>query len=274
MIDKEVDTLLNVLQNDTNTILRWFQLNEMKANNDKCNLITTVDAQTSVVLGDKLINSSSSVNLLGIKIDNKISLTEHVVQLCKKGNQKLHALARVAKYLRKDKLKILMNAFIESQFRNCSLIWMFHNRTLNNKINRLHERALRIVHKSHNSTFQDLLNMENGYTIHERNLQKLATEMYKVKNQLSPILIQNLFSEHVASHDLRNERSWATNNVRTENYGKETFSYRGPKTWELVPSSIRESVSLKIFKSKIKHWKPVGCTCRLCKTFIPNLGYL
>ena len=116
--------------------------------------------------------------------------------------------------------------------------------------------------------------MENGYTIHERNLQKLAIAMYKVNNQLSPILTQNLFSEHVASYDLRNERSWATNNVRTENYGKETFSYRGPKTWELVPSSIRESVSLKIFKSKIKHWKPVGCTCRLCKTFIPNLGYL
>ena len=128
----------------------------MKTNNDKCHLITTSNSSSSVTLGNKTINSASSVNLLGILIDQKITFSEHIIQLCKNGNQKLHALARVAKYLSKEKLKILMNTFIESQFRYCSLIWMFHSRTLNNKINRLHLRALRIVYKNHNGTFQDL----------------------------------------------------------------------------------------------------------------------
>ena len=103
----------------------------------------------------------------------------------KKGNQKLHALARISKYLSKDKLKIILKTFIISQFNYCPLTWMFHDRTLNNKINRLHERALRLPYDDDNSSFQELLNLDNSMTIHHRNLHKLATEMYKTKNNTS-----------------------------------------------------------------------------------------
>ena len=109
-----------------------------------------------------------------------------------KGNQKLHALARVSKYFYQDKLRILMKSFIESQFNYCPLVWMFHNRTLNNKINTLHERGLRIVYKdvmSGNVSFQDLPDKDGAVKIHDRNMQRLAVEMYKVKNNLSPLPI-------------------------------------------------------------------------------------
>ena len=274
LIDSNIESLLLTLQNETNIILEWFKLNEMKSNAAKCHLITTVKAQTSVTLGNDTIVSTSKVNSLGLLIDNKLTFSEHVLKLCRKGNQKFHALARISKYLDNNKLKNIMNAFIKSQFKDCSLIWMYHNRTLNNKINRLHERSLRLIHKNFNGTFQDLLKIENDFTIHERNLQKLAIEMYKVKKNLSPTLIQGLFSDHSNSYDLRNERCWTTNNINTDKYGKETFLFRGPKTWEILPSYIKDSPSLNEFKSKIKLWKPVGCTCRLCKIFIPNLGYL
>ena len=75
-----------------------------------------------------------------------------------------------------------MKTFIESQFNYCPLVWMFHNRTLNDKINKLQERALRLVYKDDDLTFQQLLEKNKSFTIHERNLQKLAIEMYKVKN--------------------------------------------------------------------------------------------
>ena len=75
----------------------------------------------------------------------------------KKANNKLHALARIAKYLNPDKLRILMKTFIESQFNYCPLIWMFHSRQLNSKINKLHERALRIVYKNPHLTFQTVI---------------------------------------------------------------------------------------------------------------------
>ena len=77
-----------------------------------------------------------------------------------------------------------MRAFIENEFNYFPLTWMFHNRTLNNKINKLHERALRLTYKDEKSTFSELLEKDKSVTIHERNIQKLATLMYKVKNKM------------------------------------------------------------------------------------------
>ena len=93
----------------------------------------------SVTLGNKTIEESNSVELLVVNIDTNPNFNDHVTSLCKKANQKLHAMARISKYLNEDKLKILMKTFIQSQFNYCPLVWMFHNRTLNNKINKLHE---------------------------------------------------------------------------------------------------------------------------------------
>ena len=91
--------------------------------------------------------------------------------------------------MNKEKLRILMNA----QFNYCLLIWMFHSRTLNNKINKLHERALRLVYKDYISSFENLINIDNTFTIHKRNLQKFATEIYKIKNNLSPSFLSDIF---------------------------------------------------------------------------------
>ena len=273
-VDDNLTDLLNILQTETNLVLKWFRLNEMKSNDDKCHLIIANQENVSVTLGNEIIEATNSVELLGVKIDKNLDLNDHVSYLCKKGNQKLHALARISKYLSEDKLKIIMKTFVQSQFNYCPLTWMFHNRTLNNKINKLHERALRIVYKNDDLTFQELLDMDDSITIHQKNLQRLATEMYKAKNKISPIPIRELFTEQVNVHDLRNKRCWEIPKVRTVGYGTETIRYRGPKIWELLPTEIKEAKSLIEFKTKIKCWKPEGCTCRLCKTYIFNLGFI
>ena len=74
--------------------------------------------------------------------------------------------------------------------------------------------------------------------------------------------------------NLRNNNDWEIPKVRTVNMGIETIRYRGPITWDLVPTKIKQSKSLSEFKTQIKEWKPQGCTCRLCKTYIHNLGFL
>ena len=63
---------------------------------------------------------------------------------------------------------------------------MFHSRKLNGRINRLHERALRIVYKDDKATFNELLIKDESYTVHERNIQTLAIELYKVAYKLCP----------------------------------------------------------------------------------------
>ena len=59
------------------------------------------------------------------------------------------------------------------------LLWMFHSRTINNKINRLHERALRLVYSDYNSNFDELLKKNESCSIHDRNVQTLAIKICK-----------------------------------------------------------------------------------------------
>ena len=93
--------------------------------------------------------------------------------------------------------------------------------------------------------------------------------MYKIKHNLCPEPIQELFVPAT-----RGKQEWVPPKVRTVNKGIETIRYRGPKTWELVPTKIKISKSLSEFKIKIKDWKTVGCVCRLCKSYIKDLGYI
>ena len=279
-IEDNILNLLKSLETETSTVLNWFKINEMKSNSDKCHLIVAendnrIYSSTSFIyIENEFLECEDSVKLLGVKIDNDLTLNEHVSTLLKKGNQKLHALMRISNFLSEDKLQLIMKTFIESQFNYCPLLWMFCSRTLNNKINKLHERALRVVYKNANLTFQQLLEKDNSFTIHERNLQKLAVEMYKVKHNISPLPVQELFKSQANSYNLRNNREWEVPKVRTVNNGTETIRYRGPKTWELLPDEIKGSSSLLEFKRKIKEWKPQGCTCRICKVFVFNLGFL
>ena len=173
-----------------------------------------------------------------------------------------------------DQLRIILKSFIESQFAYCPLVWMFHSRALDNRINKLHERALRLVYKKTLLTFDELLQIDKSFTIHHRNLQKLATEMYKIKNDMSPAMMKLIFPESTNPYNLRNKNPFKSDNVHTVFNGTETLSYRGPKTWALVPDNIKQSKSLIEFKTKIRLWKPEGCMCRLCKVYIQNLGFI
>ena len=246
-------------------------------NVDKCHLlITKYDNNVSATIDGHTISSSKSVKLLGIQIDNNLDFNEHVSNICKKVSTKLHALRRVSHYMSKNKLRIIMKAFIESQFGYCPLVWMFHSRTINNRINALHEKALRLVYNDSTLSFENLLSLDKSFTIHHRNLQKLATEMFKIKNNLSPIFMNNVFPVSSNPYNLRNAPEFNTSNIHTVHNGTENipFIFRGPKIWSLLPQEIKKSKSIIEFKNKIKHWKPVGCACRLCKTFIHNLGFI
>ena len=254
--------------------MQWFNENYMKSNNDKCHLVTSSPDEVSIKIGrDKIVNEKA-VKLLGVTIDQKLNFSEHVTNLCQKASMKLHALARVSKYMSMNKRRIIMKAFIESQFGYCPLVWMFHNRTMNNRINKIHERALRLVYQDNNSTFSELLTKDNSFSIHHRNLQKLAIEMYKVKQNISPQLMNNIFFKKDNIYNLRSDPSWVIRKVKSVYYGTETLSFRGPKTWDLLPTHIKNSESLREFVLKVKKWKPEGCTCRLCKTYVTNLGFL
>ena len=118
-----------------------------------------------------------------------------------------------------------MKTFIQSQFIYSPVVWMCHNRTLNIKINRLHERALRIVYKNTNLTFQELLEKYGLVTMHKINYEDWLS---KCKNKKSSLTLTNARTIHRKNnkHDLRNKSSWEPCNVRTVSYRTDTIRDR------------------------------------------------
>ena len=173
-----------------------------------------------------------------------------------------------------DQRRLTLNSSITSQFSYCPIVWMFHSRKLNERINHIHERALRIVYKDFNSSFQELLIEDNSLNIHHRNLQKLVTEIFKVKNVLSPELMNDVFEFIEKPYSLRTTLHFRSRKIRTAKYGIETPSYLGHKLWNLVPNEYKIIESLADFKAKIKTWVPENCPCRLCKTYIHQIGFI
>ena len=92
------------------------------------------------------------------------------------------------------KPRIVMKTFVESQFNYCPLIWMLHSRTLNKKINRLYGRALRIVYSDYKS-FNTVLEKGGSFSIHHRNIQSLATEIYKFLHGLSSAVMGDITTQ-------------------------------------------------------------------------------
>ena len=169
--------------------------------------------------------------------------------------------------------RVIMKSFILSQFGYCPLVWMFHSRRLNNRINRIHERALRLVYQDSKSTFIELLKKDESFTIHECNIQSLAIELYKVKNGFSP-KIMSLVLPLNENFNYPRQNEFATRNIRKVGSGTETVSHLGPQIWTMVPDRIKMLKSLHSFKIEIRKWKPISCPCRLCKTYIKDLGFI
>ena len=180
---------------------KWFIDNYLKANPDKYHLLLSETSETQLIVKNVPI-ASSCEKLLGIKIDHKLSFEPHVESLCKKASQKLNALARMVSSLKFTQRKLLLN-----------------------RINHVHERAIRLVYKDYTSSFDESLFKHDSFGIYHRNLQKLATEIFKVKLGIAPDIMKNVFPIIENPYDLRNETKFKPRNVNTARYGIKTASF-------------------------------------------------
>ena len=240
----------------------------MKLNESKCHLLACgIKEEVVANIGNSSIIEIHEEKLLGVTIDRELKFKKHGQSIYSRAGKKLNALARLCTILSFNKRKVLMNAFVMSQFASSPLIGMFVDRTLNSKINAMHFRALKIVYRDNVSTFDELLKRDNSVRVHHRNIQFLAIEMFKVKLGIAPSFMNDTFQKRSQSE------FYNYNNPRTVLYGTETIRCLGPKIWKNLPYSIKTS-SNKVFKENVKKWIPTNCPCRLCKPFHAGLGFV
>ena len=121
-----------------------------------------------------------------------------------------------------------------SQFSYCPLIWMFHSRAMEHRINRIHEKTLRLIYPNqHQLTFKELLEKNKTVSIHQRNLQTLATEIYKAKNKISPEVVDSLFEFSNKNCNLRNASILKRKRYFTVHYGSESLSSENENLFQI-----------------------------------------
>ena len=141
---------------------QWHTFYYLRPNADKYHLLlSSQDKEWNLTIENEKIKNSNQEKLLGITIDNNSSCIPHVRKICRQASKKLHVLARICTFMTQNKRKIIMKAFIESQFNYCPLVWMFHgNRWLNNAMNKIH--GLRLVYSNTSSTYDELLEKDKS----------------------------------------------------------------------------------------------------------------
>ena len=200
VVANNTEEVIENLTNLTQKLFTWFVNNQVKANHDKCHLPLSTQEEANIQIANTTVKYSQSEKNLGIILDNKLKFDKHVENICQKASRKLNALARVTNYMELPKRRILMNAFFKAQFNYCPAVWMFHSRSLNNEINRLHERCLRIMYNDKHSNFEELLVKDNSVSIHHDNIHTLAIEIYKIANGICPEIMNNIFKVLFSYH--------------------------------------------------------------------------
>ena len=170
-----------------------------------------------------------------------------------------------------EQRRLIMNSFVICRISYCAVVWMFHSRRLNARIKRLHKRALQVVYRDFDSSFEELLWKNSSVTLNQRNLQKLMTEIFKVKTGIAPELMKGVFEFADVPDNLRNQskcnRSISCTEVMplkrhlllVQNYGTDSSETTNYKAFEE-------------FKVQIKSWVPKNCPCKICRLFIKHVG--
>ena len=167
-----------------------------------------------------------------------------------------------------------MNAFFNSLVNYRPLIWMSHNHTTNRKINRLHKRCLCIVYNDKQSSFRMLSEKDSFVSSHDKNIQCLANEIYKVSSRLSPPVVSNISSQkNCHPCNLRLNSHVSRPLIRSGFHGTESISYFGSVIRDILPDSYKNLSNYSIFQNRIQKRKLGNCPCRLCRIYIFWVGF-
>ena len=264
--DPSVDNVINSLQTDVDHLIKWFTDNSLVANPSKFQLMFLGSKENNFVMtiADKNITSQNEVQLLGITIDNKLSFSNHIKRICKSANNKVCAILRLRNYMSVDQTKLLINAHVLSQFYYCPLIWMFCLKKDMKLIINVHKRALRTTYNNFYLSYEELLDLDKSVTIHQKHLQYLMIEIFKSTRQENPLIVRELFQTKELPYNIRNNNLLKLPPTSSTRFGTNSLVFKGSLIWNTLPSSLKNSNTLSIFKKDIKNWKIESCSCSIC----------
>ena len=266
---RDLTTIKNTLESACNDALDWFDLNLMKANPDKFQAIVLsrrTDAMPSLLkfcVKDTKISPDHCVKLLGVVLDDKLSFSSHITALCKRTARQIGALRRVAPLLNCDVRMKLHDTFIMSNMIYSSTAWFECSKTSRWKLEKVHERALRVATNDYLTPYKELLKKTNRCSLVVQHMRTFMELVNKVLHNEAPPIDSDFFKMQKMTYDLRDGRMLVKPEFNTINYGFHSLRYQGPHLWNQLPLQVKILEDSVQFKSNLKSWSP-NCSCGSC----------
>ena len=158
--------------------------------------------------------------------------------MCTKAARQLNALTRISKYLDVDSRKIIYQSFVASNFNYCPLVWHFCGKLNTAKIEKIQERALKIIYKDYNSSYDELLINTDTPSLFMSRIRLILFEVYKCIRDINPPIINEIFENKPITYSFRNKHKIEQKKKRTTTYGLRSFGYTGAKLWNDISPHI------------------------------------
>ena len=250
------------MKNDLLSVHTWLLANKLSLNASKTEFIRigsnhrlkNLTNQPNIKIDQDKIKQVHHSRLLGVQIDEKLSWNKHVESVAKKVTSGVGALRRIRDFVDRETLISIYNALVRPHFDYCSEVWDTLGIGLSTRLQKLQNRAARIVMGMTNDTpGLEAITALGWETLESQRAKSKAVQMYKVLNDLAPNALVNLFmrKSDVTDYELRgSSTSLQIPFPRTENI-KKSFSYDGAKLWNSLPEDLRDLATLPKFKSRI-----------------------
>ena len=253
--NNDIEIVKSVLQNETSSAIKWFKDNNMEANSSKFQAMVmsrNVNCQISFIINGVEIPSSDHIKLLGVDFDKKLNFDIHITNLCKKAGRRLNAMSRLSNSLCIDSMTKIFDAFIKSSFNYCTNIWHLCSKRSSRKIEKLQERALRLIYKDYNISYDALLDLSKRNTMYEYRVKNLLVTIRKITNGEMKPVSKEFYKFKNNNYSLRNTNCFDRPNVNTVNYGINSLRYQGIIVWDKLPNALKDDTDVKEFRKKVK----------------------
>ena len=214
--------------------------------------LCTLSSLPSLEIDGIPVNQVSLTKSLGVLIDENLSWNMHINKLIKKIASSIGAIKRVRPFVPFTTLQYIYNSLVQPHFNYCCVVWDNCNKTYADKLQKLQNRAARVLTSSSYDIAADFLLEKLGWRKldTQRKLEK-AVMVYKSLNGLAPDYLRPMFIDRssITNYSLRDtEGKLAIPKPRT-NYLKNSFGYSGAVLWNSLPTELRKTNNLSVFKS-------------------------
>ena len=214
--------------------------------------LSTYDRPPSLVINDAPIKQVACSKSLGVFIDENMSWNVHINNLSKKIASGIGALKRCRPFVPPTTLQSIYNALVQPHFDYCSVVWGNCNITLSKKLQKLQNRAARILtHSSYDANADILLQQLGWRKLESQRQSQKATMVYKSLNDLAPDYLRTKFTDRssVTTYSLRDTEGKLAIPLPKTNFMKNSFSYSGAVLWNSLPLQLRQASTLSSFRS-------------------------